>query len=587
VFLRQHTRKKGNRVYRYWTLCETRRTDRGPRQRTVAYLGDLDEAARLGVAAAAGGSLSSQLSLFESPPPRPEWVEVDLKRLRVERPRDFGGAWLGLEVAERLGLPAFLREHLAAGREDVPWPLMALVLVLGRLCDPSSELALAERVYSRTALPELLGIPPEKVNDDRLYRTLDRLLPCKKALEKHLKSRLGELFGLEYDLLLYDVTSTYFEGQAARNPQAQRGYSRDQRPDCKQVCIALVVSREGMPLGYEVFDGNRADVTTVEEIVEMIEEQYGEADRIWVMDRGMVSEENIEFLQRKQRRYIVGTPKGQLRRFEAELVGQGWSEVHPGLEVKLCPAPGGAETFIHCRSTDRREKEKAMRERAVERLTAKLEALAESCAKRTPGARTVAQVERRVGRILGQASRGTRLLRVEVAEGQLPEGASGPAPVTLTWKYEAGWAEWAQMSEGCYLLRTNVTEWSGEELWRAYIQLTEAEAAFRIQKSDLSLRPIWRRTKERVQAHILVCFLAYVLWTTLEVICREKGLGDCPRRVFDEIAQLRMVEVVLPTRDGIEIRKRCISRPEQLQRTLLQLLEMNPPESLPISDVQM
>ena len=567
---------------------ESYRTERGPRQRVISYLGNLEEPVRRGVLLAAGGADgAAQLPLPGTEAPAaarvdPEWVEVDLKRVRIERSRAFGGAWIGLQVAERLGLPAFLRETVRTGCEEIPWPLMALVLVLGRLCHPGSELSLAEQGYARTALSELLGVPTAKVNDDRLYRALDRLLPSKQALEKHLKTRLGELFGLEYDLLLYDVTSTFFEGQAERNPQAQRGYSRDQRPDCKQVCIALVVSREGLPLGYEVFAGNRTDVTTVVEIVQKIEAQYGIADRIWVMDRGMVSEENLEFLRAQQRRYLVGTPKGQLRRFEAELVGQGWSEVHPGLEVKLCPAPEGEETFILCRSADRKEKERAMHERAAARLETGLQQLAAACAKGTVGTRTVAQVERRVGRLLEKSTRAARLFQVEVRAGEDPEQDGA---VTVTWKRHALWSEWATLSEGCYLLRTNLTDWTGEELWKAYVQLTEAEAAFRIQKSDLALRPIWHQREDRVQAHLLVCFLGYVLWKTLGKLCQAAGLGDCPRKVFDELSQLRSVDVVLPTRHGVEIRRRCVERPDAHQAILLQRLGFPLPESLPVYDL--
>jgi transposase len=588
VFLRRHYRRQHGQRQAYWALVESYRTERGPRQRVIAYLGNLEEPVRRGVLLAAGGEdTAAQLPLPGTEAPAaarvdPEWVEVDLKRVRIERSRAFGGAWIGLQVAERLGLPAFLREQVRTGGEEIPWPLMALVLVLGRLCHPGSELSLAEQGYERTALAELLGVPAAKVNDDRLYRGLDRLLPSKTALETHLKTRLGELFGLEYDLLLYDVTSTFFEGQAERNPQARRGYSRDQRPDCKQVCIALVVSREGMPLGYEVFAGNRADVTTVEEIVQKIEAQYGVADRIWVMDRGMVSEDNLEFLRTKQRRYIVGTPKGQLRRFEAELVGKGWQEVHPGLEVKLCPAPDGEETFILCRSADRQEKEQAMHQRAAARLEAGLQELAAACAKGTPATRTVAQVERRIGRLLAQSSRAARLYQVEV---RARENEAEPGAVTVTWKRHAAWSEWATLSEGCYLLRTNVTVWTGEELWRAYIQLTEAEAAFRIQKSDLLLRPIWHQREDRVQAHLLVCFLGYVLWKTLGKMCQAAGLGDCPRKVFDELSQLRSVDVVLPTRHGVEIRRRCVERPDAHQAILLQRLGLHLPESLPVYEL--
>jgi len=536
----------------------------------------LQEPIRHGVLlAASGGDWAAQLPLpgaGEAEREPAEWVEIDVDRVRVERSRAFGGAWVALQVAEKLGFPTFLQETVARRCEEIGWPLMALVLVLGRLCEPGSELSLAEQGYARTALPELLGVPAAKVNDDRLYRALDRLLPAKAALEQHLKRRLGELFSLEYDLLLYDVTSTYFEGQAARNPQAQRGHSRDSRGDCKQVCIALVVSREGMPLGYEVFAGNRSDVTTVEEIVALIEARYGVAERIWVMDRGMVCEENLEFLRREGRRFIVGTPKSQLRRFEAEITGQGWTVVREGLEVKLCPGPQGDETFILCRSAERREKERAIHQRAAERLEAGLKELAASCSAHPL---TVAQAERRVGRLLEKYSRAARLFRIEV-----PMSESGAAAVT--WTRHETWSEWAELSEGCYLLRSNVCEWSAEELWKTYIQLTEAEAAFRIQKSDLALRPVWHQKEERVKAHILVCFLGYVLWKTLGKMCQAAGMGDCPRKVFDELSQLRMVDVVLPTRQGVEIRRRCVERPDPHQAILLQRLGMRPPESLPI-----
>jgi DDE family transposase len=579
VFLRRCYRTHQGQRHAYWTLVESYRTARGPRQRLIAYLGDLEEPLRRGMLLAAGDSdLAAQLPLpgvIEGEAAVAEWVEVDVGRVRIERSRAFGGAWLGLEVAQRLGLLTFLRETVKTGCEEIPWPMMALVLVLGRLCEPGSELSLAEQGYARTALPELLGVPAAKVNDDRLYRALDQLLPAKAALEQHLARRLGELFSLEYELLLYDMTSTYFEGQGARNPQAQRGHSRDSRPDCKQVCIALVVSREGMPLGYEVFAGNRADVKTVEEIVGLIEGRYGAAERIWVMDRGMVSEENLEFLRAGGRRYIVGTPKSQLRRFEAELVGPGWTVVREGLAVKLCPSPGGVETFILCRSAERREKEQAIHAGAAERLEAELQALAAACRKRR---HTVSVIERRVGRLLERHARAARLFCVEVTAGE------GEAAV-VSWSRHERWNDWAQLADGCYLLRSNVADWRAEDLWRAYIQLTEAEAAFRIQKSDLSLRPVWHQKQERVQAHILVCFLGYVLWKTLGKLCQAAGLGDCPRRVFDSLAQLRMVDVILPTRQGVELRRRCVERPDAHQAILLQRLGMHLPESWPTHEM--
>lgn len=321
MYLRKCRRARGDSDHTYWELVESYRTARGPRQRVVAYLGDVSEGKRFGVQQAARGATGSWQSRFFDEEGEPEWVEVDTKRVRVEGVWDFGGCWLGLEIAERLELVALLARLLPEGEEDVPWSMMAMTLVLMRLCEPSSELRIAEHLFERSTLADLLGIPADKVNDDRLYRALDRLLPHKVEMEKHLKERLGELFDLEYDLLLYDVTSTYFEGECARNGEARRGYSRDHRPDCKQVCIGLVVSREGLPLGYEVFAGNRADVTTVEDVVEKIEAQYGAAGRIWVMDRGMVSQDNLDYLQAGGRRYIVGTPKSQLKSFESRRVG--------------------------------------------------------------------------------------------------------------------------------------------------------------------------------------------------------------------------------------------------------------------------
>ena len=384
---------------------------------------------------------------------------------------------------------------------------------------------------------------------------------------KHLKEKLGELFELDYDLLLYDVTSTYFEGQAEKNPQAQRGYSRDHRPDCKQVNIALVVSRCGMPLGYEIFAGNRNDATTLEEIVGHIEGLYGRANRIWVMDRGMAGEDNVAFLREGGRRYIVGTAKNSLRKFERELLAEDWRLVHEGLEVRITPAPGGKEVFILCRSAERRAKEQAMHERFEKRIEEGLRKIQTSCQKKKQKPVTIAT---RVGRLLGRNTRAAALFDVKV------EADSGGF-ARLRWSKVDAWREWARLSEGCYVLRSNVTDWSPEDLWRAYIQLTEAEAAFHIHKSDLAIRPVWHQKEHRVQAHILVCFLSYVLWKTLAASCRQAGLGDEPRRVFEALSEITLVDVVLPTRSGTVIRKRCISQPTEHQKILLQRLGSEPP----------
>ena len=547
------------------------RTAKGPRQQIVAYLGDMDEAGRLGVqrAADADDPATQQREMFD--PPQPRYVEVDLSAVVVERVRKFGGPWLALQLIVKLGLKAELDRLMPIGREDVPWSIMSLVLVICRLCDPSSELRIAEHLYERSAMPDLLGVSDEKINDDRLYRALDELLPHKAKLETHLKNRLGELFNLSYDLLLYDVTSTYFEGQCLGNDQAKRGYSRDSRGDCKQVCIALVVSRSGMPVGYELFAGNKADVTTVKEIVTTMEERYGMADRIWVMDRGMVSAANVEFLKEGNRRYIMGTHKTLLRRYEKQLIAPDWNTVHEGLEVKLCADPdGGTETFILCRSVARREKEKAMHEKFEKRIEDGLTSLVKLAEKRSM---TAVQVSHRVGRLLGQNTRAAGAFKTEVTTD-----AAGKA--VLKWEKVAAWRSWARLSEGCYLLRSNVSNWSAPELWRAYMQLTEAEAAFRIHKSDLSVRPIWHQKKERVQAHVLVCFLAYVLWKTLAQMCKSAGLGDEPRKVLDEISAIQTVDVILSTRSGQKIRKRCVAKPTEHQEILLHKLGLTLPRSL-------
>ncbi len=574
MFVRPYYRRVAGGREAYWALVESYRTAQGPRQRVVAYLGQLDEAGRLGVAhAAQDRGEDGQGLLFDES--EPEWVEVDAARIRVERCKEFGGPWLGMELMRELDLPAFFDRIMARGQEHVRWSVMAQVLVLARLCHPSSELHIAEHFYESSALPQLLGVPPHRVNDDRLYRALDQLLPHKAELEVHLKNRLGQLFDLDYDLLLYDVTSTYFEGQAPRNPQAQRGYSRDKRGDCKQVCIGLVVSRCGMPLGYEVFAGNRRDMTTLQEIVQTMEARYGKANRIWCLDRGMISKANMEFLKQGGRRYIVGTPKAMLKEFEQALLNGQWETIRAGLEVQRCPGPDGVETFILCRSEDRTAKERAMHERFEKRIEEGLKHMASYCEKKKykPGV-----MERRVGKLLGRNSRAAGLFEVQVNER--PDGGA-----QVEWSKRDAWREWAELSEGCYLLRSNIDDWTAQDLWEAYMQLTEAEAAFRIHKSDLRIRPIWHQREDRVQAHILVCFLAYVLWKTLGQLCRRAHLGDEPRRVLAEIAQIRMVDVVLPTRQGIEIRKRCVTRPTDHQAILLNQLGLHLPRGVKLTEM--
>ncbi len=344
MYLRHTTRRKDGKVHTYWQLVRSVRVGRKVLQQTVAHLGELDAQGRARARALARSIMGEreQPDLFTPPDIPDETIPVRLNRIRLERGRTFGDVWLGWTLWRTLRLDEVLARLLPEGREAVPWATMAAVLVLARLCEPASELHIAEAWYRRTALEDLLALPAPLVNDDRLYRALDRLVPQKPALEQHLVARLGELFALDYDLLLYDVTSVYFEGLAAANPLAQRGHSREHRPDCKQVCLALVVTREGMPLGYEVFAGNRTDVTTVEEIVEAMEGRYGVAQRIWVMDRGMTSEDNLAWLRETGRRYLVGTPKSELRKWARALAeARDWQAVREGIEAQAVCRPRG------------------------------------------------------------------------------------------------------------------------------------------------------------------------------------------------------------------------------------------------------
>ena len=537
-------------------------------------MGELDADGQLKAKALAKKILGEQQEedLFEPSPASK--MEVNLKKLRLERSLQFGAVWLGWTLWRALGLDEVLEELIPPGREEIPWASMAAILVIARLCEPSSELHIAEDWYRGTALQDLLGIPAAKVNDDRLYRSLDRILEHKEALEKHLKEKLGTLFDLKYDLMLYDVTSTYFEGEVKGNPMAQRGHSRDQRSDCKQVCIGLVVTREGMPLGYEVFAGNRTDVTTVEEVVKAMEQKYGRAERVWVMDRGMVSEKNLKFLRERGAKYLVGTPKSDLRKFEREILEESWTKVREGLEVKLCEGEAGTETYILCRSADRKAKEKAMHDRFARRIEDGLGSLERRLAKARKKA-DLRQVERQIGRLLGRNSRAAGGFGIEVEETNERKGG-----LRVRWERNQKWGEWAAATEGCYLLRANFGGWSEEELWQTYIQLTQAEAAFRIKKTDLSIRPIWHQKEERVRAHILVCFLAYVLWKMLEQWQSKSGLGNSPRTILQEMARIQSMDVVLPLVSGREVRIRCVVKPDRAQSLLLQRLGLTLPSRL-------
>jgi transposase len=586
MFLKRLERRKNGKNHTYWALVESIRTARGSRHRVVAYLGELKKSERNGWAQLCRRLNKDQRpepSLFDPPhyddPSDDEPVLVKLKGIRLQRLRDFGDVWLALGLWRLLGLDTLLSSLIPEGYEDVPWPVVAAILTIARFCEPSSELHIADTWYRRTALEDLLGVRVDQVNDDRLYTGLDHLLPHKEAIERHLKERLGDLFDLDYDLLLYDVTSTYFEGECKRNPMAKRGYSRDSRPDCLQVCIGLVVTTDGIPLGYEVFDGNTHDSQTVETIVQAMEKKYGRANRIWVLDRGMVSEDNLGFLRERGGSYIVGTPKAMLRQFERYLTDKEWHEVQAGIEVKLVPGPDGEETFILARSADRREKEHAMHQRFLDRMEqglARLQAAIESGRVKEEG---VAQ--RRLGRLQERYWRAASAFEVKIKR---LSRTRGKARLSITWSRRKKWSEWTSLSEGCYLLRTNLAETDPAILWKHYIQLTDAEWAFRIEKDELRIRPIWHQKEDRVLAHILVCFLGYVLWKALAQWMRRAGLGDAPRTLLEEFAKIKSADVVLPARmsdgTGRMIRLRCVTTPDEAQKVLLNRLGLTLPQRL-------
>jgi transposase len=583
MFLRSHRRDKDGKQHSYWSLVETVRTPEGPRQRTLCYLGELNSTAQARwlktIEVFNEQGEAQQLKLFpseiEPPPDDPQVARVLLNKVRLERTREFGSCWLGLQLWKRLKLDRFFETNMDEHEADVAWSRVAAVLAVNRLCAPGSELAIAERWYPATALDDLLGISEGKLNDTRLYRCLDRMLPHKTKLERHLKQRYGELFGAEFDVLLYDLTSTYVEGAAEKNPMMRRGYSRDHRPDCEQMVIALIVNSDGFPFSYETFDGNRADVSTMETILRMVERKYGKARRIWVFDRGVVSEQNLQAIRKRGGQYLVGTPRSQMKQFEQELLQDDWTSVRPDVEVKKVPTTQGEETFILCRTAGRKEKEKAIRNRFCARMEDALKRLAKSI--ETGRLKDRNKMERRLGRI--QASHPQVSDLYEVALRETREG------IRLQRSIKEDRRLWHGLREGAYLLRTNLQAGTAEELWSRYMQLTEAEASFRALKSELSIRPLFHQLESRVKAHVMVAFLGYALWVTLKHLLKRcvpaipendaaSASSFSASNALALLSTLHSGDIVLPTTDGREIRLRRITEPTPEQKSLLQQLAL-------------
>jgi transposase len=598
MFLRRYTRTKDGKTHTYYALVESVRTDAGPRQHTVAYLGELnhDEQKRwqrtVSIYNRQGDCQQLRLFPDDDQVPvaddDPDVVRIRLRSVGWTNPRRFGDVWLGLWLWKFLHLDEIVDRHVPQGKETIRPADIVAIEVINRLCSPCSEFALAEHWYASTALEDLLGVPDSAVTKDRLYRTLDRLLRAQEPIENDLKDRLGTLFQLDYDLLLYDLTSTYFEGLAEENDLARRGYSRDHRSDCKQIVLALIVTREGFPLAHLTLAGNTQDVQTVETIVETIETRFGRSQRIWVMDRGMISKDTLKLLNQSGRRYLLATRRGELNSFVEELRSGGWKrlEGNPDVEVKLLKR--NKVQYLLARSQPRRQKERAIRRRQRRGLAKALQKLQQ----RIQGGRLKKRdkILECVGTIKGRFPKARIFVTITVAKGNRPH---------VTWKWDLAKYRIALRADGAYLLRSNQGGWTAEEFWQTYIQLTVVERAFRVLKSELLLRPVWHHYSGRTQAHVLVCVLAYALWKTLDHLAKQAGLETqihkpdllrpkssprsrpmTPEVILRELGAIAIGDILLETTDGRTLALRRVARPTAEPARILASLGLKLPERL-------
>lgn len=579
MFLRPNWRFKDGKKHRYFSVEESRRLRSGKVvQRRVLYLGEINDSQQaawrktLEVFDEAQRRYTS-LSLFpedrELPADAVDSVQVKLKEMQLRRPRAFGNCWLGCELWRQLGLDRFWQARLPRGRESVPWPQVLELLVVNRLIDPGSEFRLHRQWFERSAMDELLGLDFAVAEKDRLYRCLDRVLEHKPELFVHLRQRWQDLFNAQFDLLLYDLTSTYVEGEAEEIPKAKRGYSRDKRFDCKQLIIALVVTPQGFPLAYEVMEGNTSDRTTLRGFLEKIETLYGKARRVWMMDRGIPTEEVLAEMRDPQREmfYLVGTPRGKIKQYQKQWLELPWRKVRDSVEVKLFARDG--ELYVLAKSQGRRAKESAIRRRKLVRLLRKLRAMRRSSPPRD-------QLLMRIGAAKTEAGRAFGFVKIT-----LPEASQEVTPQNFTFRLDKVKLKQAELRDGHYLLRTNLTSEDPAVLWDHYIQLTQIEAAFKCLKSELGIRPIGHQLEHRVEAHILVAFLGYCLMVTLKNRLRVHAPGLTPRAVLDKLATIEMMDVWFPTTDGRWLVMPRHTEPEPDQALLLHQLKLTLPQQPP------
>ena len=577
MFLKRHVRKKDGKEHVYYSLCEsTRLSPSRVVQRRLLNLGELNttqvEGWQRSIAVVEESGEASQKRLFTDREGKatqaPDICEVRLSTLRVCKPRQFGDCWLGCRLFSELKLDQFFAQQWADHRGAQDWAKVVELLAVTRLCAPGSELSVHERWFDRTAMEQLLDCGPEVAGKDRLYRCLDKIVGLKGELEKHLGHRWKDLFGADTQILLYDLTSTYFEGAAAGVKLAAHGYSRDHRSDCRQIVLALVVTPEGMPLTYQLFKGNTNDSTTLKEIIRQVEQAHGKLNRVWVFDRGIVSQENLDLLNEREIGYLVGTPRHRLKQFEKELLNGTWKEIsgRPGVKVQLIEQDH--EVYVLAKSQERAAKEGAMRQRLLKGLSADLRAFKSAVAdKRLTDQR---KIDQRLGRIQERWS---------TVWPHLKEIQAGPAGVE--WKWDLRALRRMRLQDGAYLLRSNLEAMDPDLLWRQYVQLTEVEEAFRVLKSELSIRPIWHRVDQRVEGHVMIAFLGYCLWVCLKHKLKAAARSITPARALESLAGIKMVEIWFTLRDGRQLCLTRVTEPEQEQQLLLHHLDWKLPEQPP------
>jgi transposase len=599
MFLRAYQRFKDGKAHTYYALVESERTPNGPRQRTVAYLGELNHDQerrwqRTVVFHNRQGD-AQQLRLFPDDanvtlPDDPDIVRIRLQQVGWTNARRFGDVWLAWQLWRLLGLDEIVQRHVPATRHTCRPADLVAIEVINRLCGPCSEFALAEHWYASTALEDLLGVADAEVTKDRLYRTLDGLRAAQVPIEDDLQKQLQTLFDVAYDLLLYDLTSTYFEGLAEENELAARGYSRDHRRDCKQVVLALVVTRDGFPLAHFTLKGNTQDLATVEQVVTAVEQRFGRLQRVWVMDRGMISAATLRFLKRSGRQYLLALRRTTLTKFARQLQARtGWQRLaeHDDVEVKVVRR--GRQHYLLARSQPRRQKERAMRRRQRRGLAEGLRKLQAQIDQRK--LRNRDKILQRWGRLQERYPKARPFVTVTVANQGKP---------ALTWTWDVPRYRAALAADGAYVLQSNRGGWTPQEFWETYMQLAVAERAFRVLKSELRLRPVWHQYSGRVQAHVFVCVLAYALWKTLDHLAKQAGLmtliqkpaerryGQAipkprpmtPEVILRELGRLQIGDIILGTTDGRQLLLRRVARPDAEQKRILAALKMELPERL-------